>query len=350
MKRHISFPDIEQLRHVVKNVKHRATYVKSDDNGNPIYDESLKCPVLTFEGTTKLHGSNCSVAYDGNEIWQQSKESLIDIKNDNAGFSLFVNNNIESFKKIFENIKVENGNIVVIYGEWCGGNIQKGMAINKIPKMFVIFSISIISDLNRIWLNKNQINDILSKNTFSQIKCIYDFEHWYIDIDFNDLSQYLDKLSEMTIKVENECPVGKQLGSIGLGEGIVWKCVSDGYNSSKYWFKVKGEKHKNKPKEKIPIDVERVNSINELVEKILPEWRLDQMMTKTFDLLNGGELDNKKIGILIKNTMLDILKEENDTLEKSGFTSKDITGYVSKKCSSYFFKKFDEQVFNFNRK
>ena len=48
---------------------------------------------------------------------------------------------------------------------------------------------------------------------------------------------------EITEAVENECPVGKHFGVSGVGEGVVWTCVSEGWNDSGTWFKVKGEAH-----------------------------------------------------------------------------------------------------------
>lgn len=56
MKKHISFPSIEQFRHVVASVNRQANYVGAGVNGDAIYDPNLPKPVLTFKGTVKLHG------------------------------------------------------------------------------------------------------------------------------------------------------------------------------------------------------------------------------------------------------------------------------------------------------
>ena len=136
----------------------------------------------------------------------------------------------------------------------------------------------------------------------------------------------------MTLAVEEQCPVGKQLGA----EGIVWKCITVGYENSGFWFKVKGEKHsKTKVKKLATVDVEKINNIKLLAEKLTPTWRLEQMCSKTFDTLNGGKLDIKGMGEFIKNTMTDILKEEIDTVAASGFTTKDITGSIAAICRAY---------------
>jgi hypothetical protein len=43
----------------------------------------------------------------------------------------------------------------------------------------------------------------------------------------------------MTISVEDECPVGKFFNKEGVGEGIVFTCVTN----QELKFKSKGEKH-----------------------------------------------------------------------------------------------------------
>jgi len=340
MKRLITFPDIEQFRSVVHNVKHKTSYQGKDENDNVIHDYTKHCPVLTFEGTVKLHGTNSAVVMEDDEMWVQSRENIIDPAKDNAGFAMFVHSKKNVFEKLFDVINLPD-NPVVIFGEWCGKGIQKGMAISELPKMFVVFNIAYanINDqemIEKTWLSKEKIIKIMSTINEPEIKCIFDFPHWYLDIDFNKPHEYQIKLAEMMLAVEAECPVGKQLGVIGIGEGIVWKCISKGYENSGFWFKVKGDKHSaTKVKTLVPVDVERINNIKELVEKITPMWRLEQMCSKTFDLLNGGRIEMKGMGEFIKNTMADILKEEIDTLAASGFTSKDITSSVAAKCRQY---------------
>lgn len=348
MKKFISFPDIEQFRSVVHNVKHKTSYRGKDEAGNAIHDYTIPCPTLKFEGTVKLHGTNSAVAYDGEELWVQSRENMIDIEKDNAGFAMFMAANKEEFKRLFDVIGFQN-KIVAIFGEWCGQGIQKGMAISSLPKMFVVFNIAYaeVNDQNMVmktWLSKEEV--VKTMSTTKAFKCIYDFPHWYLDVDFNNPHEVQNKLTEMTLAVEEECPVGKQLGAVGIGEGIVWKCISEGFLDSGFWFKVKGDKHsKTKVKTLAPVDVERINNIKELVEKLTPIWRLEQMCTKTFDTLNGGKLDIKGMGDFIKNTMQDILKEEVDTLAASGFTTKDITSSVAAKCRSY----LSEQLNDFSK-
>jgi hypothetical protein len=77
-KRMVKFPSIEQFRTVVSNINRDFNFVGLDENGDAIYDPSLKKPTLTFKGTVKLHGTNAGVSYnevDG--LWAQSRENII---------------------------------------------------------------------------------------------------------------------------------------------------------------------------------------------------------------------------------------------------------------------------------
>jgi len=79
-----------------------------------------------------------------------------------------------------------------------------------------------------IWLSKSQINMVLNNiSSENKIYNIYDFPTWEIEIDMENPKQIQNQLIEITNSVESKCPVSSQLGSDGIGEGVVWKCVSN---------------------------------------------------------------------------------------------------------------------------
>lgn len=249
--RHIKWPSIEQFRNVVKNVEHKSSYVGMDDNGDPVFNKLQPKPTLKFSGTCKLHGTNGGVCVnpDG-ELWVQSRENIITPEKDNAGFAMFVHSNKEILESMAATVfklypSVELDKTVVIFGEWCGTGIQKGVAISELPKMFVVFGIALVDNSDeRTYLTGKQIRDCISLRLMdARIYCIYDFPTFEIDIDFENPHIAQNKLSDLTLNVENECPVGKIFGVSGIGEGIVWKCVSPGYENSGFWFKTKGMRH-----------------------------------------------------------------------------------------------------------
>lgn len=338
----IKFPSIEQYRNVVRNVKHKAQFVGIDDTGELIMNRSAILPRLKFEGTVKLHGTNASVVFSSDgEIWAQSRENIITPEKDNAGFAMFAHANKEIFKQIASGIG--NDKDIVIYGEWCGGNIQKGVAICQLQKMFVIFGIAIANEDNqKTYIQREEIELKTRDHKTEQIHLIYDFQTWRKEIDFENPALYQNELNEITELVESECLVGKALGAIGIGEGVVWKCITPGWEDSGFWFKVKGEKHAaSKVKTLARVDVDKLNNINALAERVANNERLEQMHQQVFDTLNGGETDMKKMGDFIKAVMTDIFKEEVDLISASGFTGKELSGSVCKICRKFIADKIE---------
>jgi hypothetical protein len=155
-----------------------------------------------------------------------------------------------------------------------------------------------------------------------------------MDIDFNQPELVQNKLSELTLAVEAECPVAKAFGFSGVGEGIVWSCE---YKGVVHRFKVKGEKHSSsKVKTLASVDVEKINSIKEFVEYAVSESRFNQGLEKTFP--NNEPVDVKKMGALMKWIVDDIIKEEMDTMVSNKLEPKDVGKYVSAKVREMFFK------------
>lgn len=128
-----------------------------------------------------------------------------------------------------------------------------------------------------------------------------------------------------------------------ISEGIVWTAE---YKGVTHRFKVKGDKHAGKSKVKTlkKVDDEKINKCVELAEKVTPTWRLEQMLTETFDLINGGTLDVKRTGEYIKSVIGDIVKEETLTISDYGLELKDITKYISQIAKNYLFQKLNEEV------
>lgn len=360
-KRMIKFPSIEQFRNVVHNVTSRAHYAGKDENDNVIYDTTRPVPTLTFEGTVKLHGTNAGIACDAEgNMWCQSRENIITPMSDNAGFAMYVEANKDFYRGLFEQAKLayslRGDEALLIFGEWCGGNIQKKVAITQFPKMFVIFGMARVdAEGQKEWFLSDEIRIVVGR-THDQLGFwptsvyhIYEFPTWNVEIDFARPHDIQNHLVELTIAVEQECPVGKQLGATiekgpMIGEGIVWKCTTPGYEDSGNWFKVKGELHKGaggKVKTLNAVDVERIDAIQALAEEVTPEWRLEQMFQQTFDTLNGGQPDIKRTGDFIKVVMADVLKEELDIVAASGFTTKEVTSPISKIARDYLMKQLE---------
>jgi len=344
MKKLCKFPEIEQFRHAVEFVKNRTQYAGKNENGEPIYDETILLPTLKFGGTVKLHGSNAGITLsrDG-EIFPQSREQLLSVTNDNAGFALFVEKNKNAFKSLLSMIDMKHFDYVTIFGEWCGSGIQKGVGISQLERMFVIFDIKLSYDDNKkgdnIYLPEDEIKRL--RSTEHRIFNIYDYQTYEIEIDFNDPQKSLDKLTQLTIDVENECPVSKSFGISGIGEGIVWCHQTPDYQ--KIRFKTKGMKHKgtkSKTKQIVEVDVEKINSINEFVDYSVTEPRLEQGIEKVFGF--NQPLDIKRTGDYLRWIVNDIMKEELDVLIKNNLTPKDVNSSISTKARLWFMEKYNK--------
>jgi hypothetical protein len=314
------YPSIEQFRNVIRKVRERHDYKGKDSEDKAIYQHTENYPTLKFKGTVKLHGTNSSIVkYSDGRLEFQSRERVLSLEQDNDDFMTEMMKIDLSF--LFTNIQFNE--YCAIYGEWCGGKIQKGVAINGLPKMFVIFGIKADDE----WLD---LPSYLYDNK-NNIYNINQFETYEVDIDFNKPELVQNKIIEMTIAVEECCPVGKFFNKEGIGEGIVFTCMSD----QDLKFKSKGEKHSvTKVKKLNPIDTELMNSINEFVECTVTENRLNQGIT--FFNENNIQVDAKNTGKFLSWVVQDVLKEENDTIINNNFDEKRVKNAIVTKARIWF--------------
>lgn len=344
---HSSFTDIGQFREVIRSIRMSAQFVGMDDKGEPIVNREAKMPIINFIGTIKMHGTNAGVGMDkDNMIWYQARTHDVIIEKDNAGFAFFADARKEYFKEIITDIKKKNNltdETVIIFGEWCGGNIQKGVAICGLDKMFVIFAVKVITanEAENYYLTNDKWSEY--KYPDQKIYNINDYETYSMDIDFNNPAEYQNALVEITNKVEQECPVGKAFGVSGVGEGVVWVGY---YNGNRHVFKVKGEKHSSsKVKKLATVDVEKINTIKEFVEYAVTENRLNQAIEQVFTTKNV-EVSRKGTGDFLRWVVNDIAKEEMDTMLKNNLEPNDINKYISEKARGWFFNRVDNLVIN----
>lgn len=337
MKRHISYPKIKQFRDVVSSINREVEYIGQDSYGEPVYSKYVKKPTLLFKGTVKLHGTNSSVCFNAKDgYWVQSRNNIITLEKDNAGFAKFACNHENEFMQIIFNVANENNldlhkETVTVFGEWVGKGIQKGVAIAELEKSFFIFGIKISpidnESFTSYWLNED--------NYMSEHVKIYNINNYGVyhkEIDFNNPSLSQNELASITEDVEKQCPVAKAFNIEGIGEGVVWRTF---YNGNLHTFKVKGEKHSvTKVKKLASVDTEKLNSINEFVEYAVTENRFNQAVKEVF----GNEDPYiEKMGDLIRWVVNDIHSEESDTLKDNNLEPKDVNKNISLKVREMFF-------------
>ena len=314
----IKFTSIPQFRNVIKQVQLNHDYQGNVD-GEPVYKHIAPYPTLNFKGTVKLHGTNAAVVKYKDRTEYQSRERVLTLTSDNAQFMLLM-----SGKNLDFMFDMEFEESIAVFGEWCGQTIQKGVAISQLPKMFVIFAVQVDGE----WV------DHFIQDPDQNIYHIESFPTFWIDIDFNAPEMAQNKLIEMTLAVEAECPVGKHFGAIGVGEGIVFTT-----GARDYIFKSKGEKHSvSNVKTLASVDVELIESWKEFVDYAVTENRLKQGIE--YLITEGLEVSQKSTGDFLRWVVNDIVKEESDVIVKNGLDLKKLNPLISKKARNWFFSNY----------
>jgi hypothetical protein len=322
----IKYPSINQFKDVVRSVRDSHDYKGKGPDGTPIYSHTENYPVIKFLGTVKLHGTNASIVkYSDGRLEFQSRERILSLEFDNSNFMLEMLRINPSF--LFDNIQFND--YCAVYGEWCGGSIQKGVAINALPKMFVIFGIKVDGE----WVPLPP--DFRSES--NRIYNILQFPTYEVEIDFNTPELIQNKLIELTLAVEEKCPVGDFFGVEGVGEGIVFTAISD--QSLK--FKSKGEKHSTTKVRKLnPVDTEAMSSINEFVDYAVTENRLEQGIT--FFNENFIDVCPLNTGQFLSWVVKDVLKEEETTIVGNSLNVKTVKNAIVAKARVWFLTKCNE--------
>lgn len=343
-----SFPSINQYRHVVESVTHKATFLGRDEAGEPRFDTTRTKPVLRFRGTVKLHGTNCGLAYDlvSDQVFAQSKERYITPQDDNFGFAAWAFSEAGYCKVMLLRAVVRQlamshlpGPAVAlhVFGEWCGPEVNAKTAIGKLDTRWVVFGVrATLADGQEHWLPVEDLAALWKKyarpDEPGRVFFITDYPGWVLDIDFNEPGLVLDELEQLTLAVEASCPVAQAMGLAGLGEGIVWICEDPKFG--RLVFKTKGLKHKGTRSSRVAeVAPEVLKGVRSFVDAVVTDSRLEQ----GFDLLRSqhGKVTLDHMGDFLAWVGRDILKEEGDTLSASGLERKQVMGAVTQRAKAW---------------
>ena len=308
---------------------------------------------ITYRGKIKLHGTNAGIVVKSNgDVFAQSRSNIIGTGNDNAGFAAWV----ESTRNVWDQILVLPK--VTIFGEWCGRGIQKGVAITEVDsKHFAMFAIQ-IGDYDEdgnatMIIEPSRIRDFFNDRKINLPENAHILD-WYDEVTLNyfddeSLEKAVDHMNKKVEEVELVDPwVKETFGIEGTGEGLVYYPISfqkEGYinrvDLSRFMFKAKGEKHKVvKTKKAVQIDPEMAASVDEFVNLVVTEARLEQGVRE----VARGELvfEHRLIGPFIGWLSKDVNKECADELEASNLTWKQVSGAVATAARQWYLKKIEE--------
>ena len=328
----IKFSSIEQFRGAIKAVNDSAKW-----NNTPL-------PTLTFTGTTKIHGTNACISYDvaTEEFQYQSRERVLSLTSDNAGFMMWASqDNVKrNIIDIAKHLSVKES--IYVYGEWAGKGVQPKVGVSNLDKKFYVFSI-IVDGVECLTPDTPIREIVLCLGYIRDIYNIHEFGTYTVKVDFNNPEIAQNKFVELTLAVEAECPVAKYFLSSGpnyadmnkTGEGLVWRNIETGLK-----FKTKGEKHSNSKvktiKEIAAVDIIKMNNLQEFIGNVVTDNRLDQGLT----VLREAGLDStdpKNLGTFIKWVFNDVVKEENDTIIGNQFDTKHVGQQVSRVARTFYF-------------
>jgi hypothetical protein len=310
------FPSINQFRSVVKAEREWAAY------------HNVSPRKRRFLGTVKLHGTNAGITLTkAGDILYRSRTRIITPDDDNYGFALAMSVHESDIRAAL--LPYAKDGDVTVFGEWCGAGIQSNVGVSALEKMLVVFAMRIGTE----WQEACHVGGF--SLALARIFNVHNFPHWALEIDFSQPEQYQNELVALTEDVERSCPVAKQFGYDGIGEGIVWMPL-EGDKNSRYWFKVKGEKHSaSKVKVLAAVDVERFAKRDELVASLVTENRLAQGLDLHVNEF-GRVIEMRDIGEFLRWVFNDIIKEEADTISASGFEVKELGKPVSDIAKRFF--------------
>ena len=339
----LKYQSIDQLRNIIRQVKDRVHWDGYDEAGEPKFDRNRPMPSIEFHGTVKLHGSNGGIRCNTKtgEITAQSRERDLTIESDNAGFCMYVKQNEAHFRARFNDYLVmlhANDNVIpdfiVLFGEWCGSNIQKGVAICQLPKMFVQFEIHLVTGETRV--RSTPVKSLVDHSVGHYD--INEFQTFDVTIDFANPEIAQAEIVKIVEAVENECPVGKHFGVSGIGEGVVFTSYND---LGMFQFKAKGEKHSgSKVKTIAAVDVEMFAKVQDFIDQVCDNGRLQQGITWFRE--NDVKLEKENVGQYIRWVNGDIFKEENDTIIANGLDPKIIANKAGNIARQFYFAVLDK--------
>lgn len=341
------YPSTENFENFIKSYKLQKKFVGLTDDNTPIFEE-IELGDIELTGTIKLHGTNAGVTITSDKIYVQKRSDAmpLDITKGefHFGFMNFVHSNEKWFRNLYKQLLSDpalglmSDSVITIFGEWCGPGIQKGVAISQIPdKKFFIFGIQVQDDGR--WLN---LKCIPYKSYSKKTWFITMFKTYTLRANLKDLAALSQQLVNITLEVENECPVAKEFGVSGIGEGLVWTGV-DQYG--KYVkFKTKGDKHQ-KVNGGNAQKIKTIKDGNPNVNKFLTEVDIVNRLQQCYHSEFNNEVpDRSQTGKVLNWVFNDIISEEHHFLDELSLEVSDVKPTLMESIRLIFFNDIKESI------
>jgi len=309
MSTHVSWGSIELLHNVVRTL-------------TLLSEQGQAFPTVEYRAKIKLHGTNCAVQTTAGGIVTQSRTQILTPTADHMGFAKWAHSHAAFWSTLPEGL--------VVFGEWCGPGIEKGMAITQVKtKLFCVFA---IQRGEQMIYEPADIAAMLP-NAPADLH-VLPWEGDPITIDFSsrdELKRIASALSDRVAEVEREDPwVKRTFGISGIGEGLVFYPTP---MNQTLMFKAKGEKHRTAgAKSAVQVDATVAASVDEFVALVVTDARLEQGLAAVC----GGERDSKKTGAFLAWVIADVKKESIAELEASKLTWQQVERAVQTRARTWF--------------
>ncbi len=224
---------------------------------------------------------------------------------------------------------------VIVAGEWCGAGIQKGVAINKLARMFVVVSICV----KGTWVDDRAYADIVVAGD-EEVGIFHVAKGGWFEcvVDLGDVRGGEREMEEVTEEVVRCCPFAKKgFGVEGVGEGIVWK-VKGWEGDARFWCKSKGERWAVSFSHKLGGSGGEGEKMGEFAKAVVTEGRLEQ---------GWGELGEKEraakgFGRFLKWLEKDVLAEEGLEMERLGIGQAGLGQAIAGVAKPWFWRRVEE--------
>jgi hypothetical protein len=271
-------------------------------------------------GTIKLHGTHADILIHSDDriVFQSRNIVGLHVAKDNAGFATTMSQKTKAllrlrdllvarFTQLNPGTPVDPTHPVLIAGEWIGESVQKGVAISRLSKRFVIISVNINgkwqkdSDYGGIALPNHDIYNISRAGVFNRI--LYPEEP----------QRTINELEPLAEQVAKQCPFATTFHLTGEGEGIVWKPAHAPYNADpNLWFKTKGGRFRPtfaRPPRQSPESCEQSREAAAAVAKI---WTSERRLEQGLEYMKEYDISRNMKGLtpFLKWIQNDIAVEE----------------------------------------
>jgi hypothetical protein len=306
---HVSWGSIELLHNCVRTLTLLA------EQGQPY-------PVVEYRAKVKLHGTNCAVQITADGFVAQSRNLLLTPEADHKGFAKWAHGHAAYWQSLAPGL--------VVFGEWCGPGVEKGMAISQASaKLFAVFA---IKQGDRVIHAPGELESLLPDRPADVHVLPWEGEPITIDFGSREALQAVARtLNDRVAEVEREDPwVKRTFGISGLGEGLVFYPMAG--DPAVLMFKAKGDKHRTAGKHAVQVDASVAASVEDFVALVVTDARLEQGLATVCN----GLRDSKQTGAFLAWVTADVRKEAVAELEASRLSWAQVEKAVQTRARKWF--------------